>query len=66
MAEHGLVRRLEGLDDLLVVLERVPDPLGGVGDVVEVDLELFREVALLGPLEVAEHRALGPDDLAGS
>ena len=27
--------------DLLVVLERVPDPLRGVGDVVEVDLQLF-------------------------
>src|SRR6188474_544382 len=64
MGQHRLVRRLEPFDDLLVVLERVPDPLRGIRDVIEVDLELFLEVALLGPLEVTEHRALGTDDLA--
>ena len=46
--EHRLVRVLERLHDLLVVLEHVPDALGGVDDVVEVDLELLGEVALLG------------------
>ena len=64
MRQHGLVRGLERLDDLLVVLERVPGALGRVGDVVEVDLQLFLEVPLLGPLEIAEHGALGPHDLA--
>src|ERR671914_1852861 len=62
--EHRLVRVLEGLHDLLEVLEHVPDPLGGVDDVVEVDLEVLGQVALLGALEVAQHRALRPDDLA--
>ena len=62
MGDDRLVRRFERLDDLLVVLERVPDPLGGVGHVVEVDLHLLGEVALLRPLEVAQDRALGPDD----
>ena len=37
---HRLVGLLERLDHLLVVLEHVPDPLVGVADVVEVDLEL--------------------------
>ena len=62
--EHRFVGDLERLDDLLVVLEHVPDALGGVDDVVEVDLEVLGEVALLGPLEVAQHGALRPDDLA--
>ena len=43
--DHRLVRRLERLDDLLVVVEQVPDPLGGVDDVVEVELELLRQEA---------------------
>ena len=51
-------------DDLLEVLEHVPDPLGGVGQVVEVDLELLAHVALLGALERAEDGALRPDDRA--
>ena len=33
-------RVLEPLGDLLVRLEQVPDPLVGVDDVVEVDLEV--------------------------
>ena len=56
--DHGLVRVLERLHDLLVVLEHVPDPLGGVHDVVEVDLQLLAHVALLRALEVAQHGAL--------
>src|SRR5436190_7029773 len=65
--DDGLVRVLQPLDDLLVVLEHVPDPLVRVGDVVEVDLELAarrREKALPRVLEIAEHRALGADHLA--
>ena len=44
--DHRLVRVLERLDDLLVVVEEVPDPLGRVDDVVEVELELLRQEAL--------------------
>ena len=52
--DHRLVRVLERLDDLLVVVELVPDPLGRVDDVVEVQLELLRQE----PLDVAlEQRA---------
>ena len=64
---YGLVRLLERLDDLLVVLEHVPDALVGVADVVEVDLELAalgREERLLELLEVAEHGPLRADHLA--
>src|SRR5262245_14635423 len=35
--DHRLVRVLECLDDLLVVVEDVPDPLGRVDEVVEVE-----------------------------
>ncbi len=65
---HRLVRVLERLDDLLVVLEHVPDPLVRVADVVEVDLELLAlgrsQEALLGVLEVAKDGALRADHLA--
>ena len=54
---------LERLDDLLEVLEHVPDALGRVVDVVEVDLEVLGDVAA-GALEVLQRRALRPDDLA--
>src|SRR5215216_3792889 len=64
--DHGLVGDLERLDDLLVVLEHVPDALVRVDDVVEVDLEVHvgGEVALLDALEIAEHRTLRADHLA--
>src|SRR6266540_2749381 len=62
--EHGLVRVLERLDHFLEVLEHVPDALRGVDDVVEVDLEVLREVALFRALQVAQHRALRADHLA--
>jgi hypothetical protein len=39
--EDRLVRGLERLDHLLVVLEEVPDALGRVVDVVEVDVEVL-------------------------
>ena len=61
--EDRLVGRLEPLDDLLEVLEHVPDALGRVVDVVEVDVELAGHVAL-GALEVAQRGALRADDLA--
>ena len=41
MRDDGLVRVLERLDDLLVVVEDVPDALGRVDDVVEVELQLL-------------------------
>ena len=53
--DHRLVRRLEPLDDLLVVVEEVPDPLGRVDDVVEVELELLGQERLDAPLE---HRSV--------
>src|SRR4051812_49255731 len=62
--DGGLVRLLERFHDLLVVLEHVPDALGGVDDVVEVDVEVVRDVARLGALEIAERRPLRADDLA--
>ena len=49
--DDRLVRRLERLDDLLVVVEEVPDPLGGVDDVVEVELEVLGQEALRVALE---------------
>jgi hypothetical protein len=61
VADRRLVGRLEALDDLLVVLEDVPDPLGGIADVVEVDLQVLGKVALLGALRSA---TLSADDLA--
>ena len=48
---------LERLDDLLVVVEQVPDPLGGVDDVVEVEVELLGQEALDAALEHAQRRA---------
>jgi hypothetical protein len=49
--DHRLVRVLERLDDLLVVVEVVPDPLGGVDDVVEVEFERLGQKPLGAPLE---------------
>ena len=62
--DDRLVRVLERLDDLLVVVEEVPDALGRVDDVVEVELEVIGEEALCVALEQAQGRALGLDDLA--
>ncbi len=62
MREDRLVRALETLDDLLEVLEHVPDALGGIGQVVEVDVEILGQIALLGALQGAEHGALRADD----
>src|SRR5919106_299294 len=62
--DHRLVRCLERLHDLLEVVEEVPDPLRGVDDVVEVDLEVLREETLRVALQHAQRRALGLDDLA--
>ena len=61
--DHRLVRVLERLDDFLVVVEDVPDALGGVDDVVEVELELLRQEPLDVALEQAQGRALRLDDL---
>ena len=61
--DHRLVRRLEPLDDLLVVVEQVPDPLGGVDDVVEVEVELLGQEPLDAALEHAQRRSLRLDDL---
>src|SRR5215210_5138074 len=62
--DHGLVRVLERLDDLLVVVEHVPDALGRVDEVVEVEIELLGQEAGRVPLEHAQRGALGLDDLA--
>src|SRR5215211_1882588 len=62
--DYRLVRVLERLDDLLVIVEQVPDPLGRVDDVVEVELQLLRQEPLDVALEQAQRRALGLDDLA--
>src|SRR3954469_8924656 len=62
--DRRLVRRLEALDDLLVVLEQVPHALGRVDDVLEVDVEVLGDVARLVALEVAEGGALRAHDLA--
>src|SRR5215203_274737 len=66
MGDHRLVGLLQRLGDLLVIFEHVPDPLVGVDDVVEVDLEVEvgGEVALLHPLQFSQDRALRPDDFA--
>ncbi len=58
-----LVRRLERLDDLLVVVEQVPDALGGVDEVVEVELEVLAQEPPHVTLEHAERRPLRLDDL---
>ena len=44
--DRRLVRALEGFDDLLVVVQQVPDPLRGVDDVVEVEVEILGQEAL--------------------
>src|SRR5256885_5030697 len=64
VGEHRLVGVLERLGRLLVALEHLPDALGGVVDVIEVEVEVVRDVARLGALQVADHRALRADDLA--
>ena len=64
MRDDGLVRVLERFDDLLEVVEQVPDPLGGVDDVVEVELQVLGQEALDLALEQPQRRALGLDDLA--
>src|SRR6476469_8583658 len=63
VADDRLGGGLERLDDLFEVLEHVPDALGGVVDVVEIDLEVLGDVAARG-LEILQRRALRPDDLA--
>src|SRR5881397_72666 len=63
MREDRLVGVLQALDDLLEVLEHVPDALGRVDDVVEVDLEVLGHVAARA-VEVAQGGALRADDLA--
>src|SRR5436190_3531095 len=64
VGEHRLVGVLERLGGLLVALEHLPDALGRVVDVVEVEVEVVRDVARLGALQVTDHRALRADDLA--
>ena len=59
--DHRLVRVLERLDDLLVVVEQVPDALGGVDEVVEVELEVLGKEALDVALEQPQRRALAPE-----
>ena len=56
--DRRLVGRLQRLDDLLVVVEDVPDPLGGVDEVVEVELEVLGQEPLDVALEQAQRRAL--------
>ena len=63
VVDDRLVRVLERLDHLLVVVEHVPDALGGVDDVVEVLLELLGQEPLDMALEQAQRRALRLDDL---
>ena len=48
--------RLEPFDDLLVVVQEVPDPLGAVDDVVEVEVELLGQEPLDPALEQAQRR----------
>src|SRR5712692_9090599 len=62
--DDRLVRLLERVDDLLVVVEHVPDSLRSVDDVVEVELELLGQEALGMALEPAQRGALGLVDLA--
>ena len=62
--DDRLVRRLEPFDDLLVVVELIPDPLGRVDDVVEVVLELLGQEPVDAALEHAQRGALGLDHLA--
>src|SRR5581483_2414498 len=62
--DERLVRVLERLDDLLVVVEEVPDPLARVDDVVEVELQLLGQESLHAALELPDRGALRPHDLA--
>ena len=62
--DDRLVRRLEAVDDLLVVVELVPDPLGRVDDVVEVEVELLGQELVHPALEHAQRRAARLHDLA--
>ena len=62
VGEDRFVRRFEALDDLLVVLQGVPDALRGVDDVVEVDVQLLGRRDVHGALEVTEGDALRPHD----
>ena len=59
MRQHRFVGRLQGLDDLLEVLEHVPDALGGIGQVVKVDVQLLPEVVLLRALQAPGRRRAG-------
>src|SRR5690606_8239513 len=62
VGEDRLVRALEPDDDLEEVFEDVPDPLGRIGQIVEVDVEVLGQIALLGPLERTKDGALRADD----
>ena len=63
MGDGRLVCRLERLDDLLVVVEQVPDALGGVDEVVEVELQVLAQEPAHMTLEHAKGRPLRLDDL---
>src|SRR6476620_10818483 len=54
---------LEGYKETAEALEHLPDALGCVVDVVEVDVEVVGDVARLRALEVGDHRALRAHDL---
>ena len=62
--DHRFVRALECLHDFLVVVQQVPDALGRIDEVVEVELELLGEEALDVTLEQSQRGALRLDDLA--
>ena len=64
MCDRGFVRALECLDDLLVVVQEVPDSFRGVHDVVEVEVERLGQEALDLALEETQRGALRLDDLA--
>ena len=61
--DHRLVRRLERLDDLLVVVEDVPDALRCIDDVVEVEVELLGQETFDVAFQEPQGRALRLDDL---
>src|SRR5207249_7421535 len=58
MRDDRLVRVLERLHHFLVVVEQVPDALGRVDEVIEVELEVLRKEALDVPLEQSQRRTL--------
>ena len=64
VVDRGLVRVLERLDDLLVVVEQIPDSLRGVDQVVVVGLQLLGQESLDVALEQPQRRTLRLDDLA--